>query len=76
MPGRQLPLTVLQLLAVVDQAVDERAGPFAAGGVDDQVGLLVQRQKMLVLVNDVQRNVFGNQLAHRLGRSDHVDLVA
>ena len=64
------------LLAVVNQPVDERPVPPAARGVDDQVGLLVQRQEVLVLVNDVQRDRLGNQLVDRLRRRDHLDLVA
>ena len=60
----------------MDQAIDESAGPDAAGGMDHQVGLLVEGEEMLVFVNDVERDGLGNQLADRLGRRDHFDLIA
>jgi len=53
MPGRQLPLMLGPLLAVVDQAVHQGAGPAAAGGVDDQVGLFVEGEEVIVLIDDV-----------------------
>ena len=64
------------LLAVMHQAVHQRPRPPAAGGMDHQVRLLVQRQEMLVLVNDVQRDRLGDELTDRLRRRHHVHQVA
>ena len=64
------------LLPVVDQPVDQRAGPPAAGGVDHQVGLLVQGQQVIVFVDDLQRDRLGHDLVDRLRRGDHLHLVA
>ena len=54
------------LFGVVEQGVDERPGPVAAGGVDDQAGLFVEGEELFVFVNDVEGDVF----RERFGR-DH-----
>ena len=49
-------------LGVVEEGVDEGAGPVAAGGVDDEAGLLVEGDEMLIFIDDVQGDVFGEGL--------------
>ena len=44
--------------------------------MNDQIGLLVQRQKILILVNDIQRNRLGDDFVDRLRRRDHFHLIA
>jgi hypothetical protein len=44
-------------------------------GKNHEVRLLVQRQEVLILIDDVERDRLGDQLADRLGRRDHLDLV-
>ena len=50
--------------AMVDQRVDQRAGPVAGARMDDQPGRLVDDDQVVVLVENVERDV----LALRLGR--------
>ena len=50
--------------AMVDQRVDQRAGPVAGAGMDDEAGRLVDDDQVVVLVEDVERD----RLALRLGR--------
>ena len=71
-----VPTGEAPFLAVVDEPVDEGSRPSAARGMHDQVCLFVERQEMIVLVNDVERDGLGDELIDRLGRGDHVDLIA
>ena len=43
--------------AMVEQRVDQRAVGMAGGGMDDEAGRLVDDDQMLVLVDDVERDV-------------------
>ena len=49
--------------AMVDQGVDQRAGPIAGRRVDDQAGRLVDHDQLVVLEEDVQCD----RLTHRCG---------
>lgn len=64
------------LVAVVDESVDEGSGPFTAGGVDDEVGLFVEGEEVLVFVEDVEGDGFGDEFVDGLGWGDHFDEVA
>ena len=44
--------------------------------MNDQIRLLIQRQKMLVFINNVQRDILRNNLIHRLRRSNHLHQIA
>ena len=58
------------------QRVDERAGEFCARGVDDDVGVLVEDEDVLVLVQNVQRHALGQDLLARRWRDGQLDDVA
>ena len=65
MPGRLTPPMPGQAVAaMMDQRVDQRAGPVAGAGMHDQPGRLVDDDQLVILVEDVERDV----LALRLGR--------
>ena len=51
--------------AMMDQRVDQRAGPVAGAGMDDQPGRLVDDDDLGVLVENIERD----RLALRLGSS-------
>ena len=58
--------------AMVDERVDQRAGPVARGGMDDEAGLLVEREQGVVLVDDIERDCLAGKIGgdnglHRLG---------
>ena len=56
--GAIIAVEVAQLAEVELQGVDQRAAPVALGGMDDHVERLVDDGQELVLVEDVERNVF------------------
>ena len=60
---------------MVDQSVDQCAAFVAAGRMDDEVGLLIQDQHILVLIDDINRDVLRDQLTDFFGGEDQVDLV-
>lgn len=64
------------VLEVPGEGVDERAGEVRASGVDDDVGLLVEDDEVLVLEEDVERDFFGDGAARGRGRDDDGDDVA
>src|SRR6476620_17151 len=47
---------------VMKQRVDKRAGAMPRGRVDNHAGRLVDRDDVLVFIDDVQRNLLGQQL--------------
>ena len=57
---------------VVHQGVDQRSGIVPHPGVDDHSGGFVDDQQMVVLVGDVERDVFGHEFrfASRVGQHD------
>lgn len=48
------------------QGVDQRAGPVAGRGMDDQARWLVQTNEVIILVENLDRNVFRLRIAARL----------
>ena len=64
--------------AVVEDGVDQRALPVTRGGMDNEAGRLVQAEQVVVLVEDVERDVLGHGLhRRRRGRGRHgLDAVA
>ena len=54
---------------MVEQGVDQRPVGIAGGRVDDQPGGLVDHQQMLVLEDDLQRDVLGH-VVRGLGLGD------
>ena len=71
-PAREL------ISAVMHERVDQRAGPISRRGMDDEAGLLVDRKKLVILVDDLQRNIFagGLRLGHGFLRGDDGDGVS
>ncbi len=49
------------ILGVVDEGVDEGAGPVSAGGVNDEVGLFIDGEEGVIFVDDVEGNIFGEE---------------
>ena len=49
--------------AMMDQRVDQRAGPVAGAGMDDEPGRLVDDDELVVLVEDVERDRLALRLA-------------
>lgn len=64
------------VLEVPGEGVDERAGEVRACGVDDDVGLLVEDDEVLVLEEDVEGDVLGDGAARGRRRDDDGDDVA
>ena len=77
MPGRLHAADAGQAVAaMVDQRVDQRAGPVAGAGMDDKAGRLVDDDQLGVLVEDVERDVLALRLRRlRLGQVDRDDVA-
>ena len=67
---------ILVFVQVVEQAVEEGSGEVSVAGMDHQSGRLVDDDDIVVLVDDVERHGFGQQLGvvRRLGQQ-HADGV-
>ncbi len=63
-------------LSVMDEAIDQSAGPFSSSGVDHEVCLFVDREEMVILVEDVEGDRFGDDFIGWRGRRDHFDDIA
>jgi len=62
--------------AMMDQCIDQRAGPIAGGGMNDQPGGLGDDDDIVVLVEHVQRNILAQRRrVFRLGQGDLVDIA-
>ena len=60
--GSQFAAAFGQVVAMEDKAIDERAVEVAAGRMDDEVGLLVYYDDVVVFIDDIERNIFGFDL--------------
>ena len=65
-----------QPVRVVDQGVDQGPANIAPAGVHDQIGLLVQDDHVVVLVEDVQRDILRLDVLARRLRDHQLDHVA
>ena len=74
--GDGVASTVLLVLIVVEEAVEEGACEVAVAGVDDEAGTLVDHENILVLIDDVEGYGLGEHLevVRRLWEED-ADLV-
>lgn len=71
MPGRVGPPTLLNWLNRNASALGHRPRPMAFGGMNDHVGRLVQRDHVIVFIDDIQRDVFRHlQVCGNLGQHD------
>ena len=61
-PGTVDVVGVGQRPAVMEERVDERVVPVAGRRMDDEVGRLVDREELVVLVDDRERDVAGHDL--------------
>ena len=61
-----------QVLQMIGQGVDQRPRIVAVAGMDDHAGGLVDDNQVVVFIQNVERNVFGNdfQFAERIGHDD------
>jgi hypothetical protein len=59
--GAEFAADALKVGAVMEKGVDERVGEMAGGGVDDQSGGLVEDDEVGVFMEDIQRNVRGDE---------------
>lgn len=66
----------LFLLEVVGQGVEEGAFEAASCGVDDEVGLFVHGEEVVVFKQDIEGDVLGFEVVAGFGREDHIDDVA
>ena len=57
--GTELAESAGQLVGIEGQCVDEGSASVAPGGVDEDIGLLIEYYDVLVFVNDVEGNVLG-----------------
>ena len=64
--GAVVAVDAAELVEVEAQGVDQRAGPVALGRMNHHVGRLVDGREVFVLVEDLQRDVFGE--GRRVGR--------
>ena len=64
--GSQFAADAAEILAVMQQRVDQRAIGVARGGMDDKAGGFVDHDEMLVLEQDIERDVL-RQRGDRLG---------
>ena len=64
--------------AVVEDGVDQRALPMPGGGVDDEPGGFVEAEQVIVLIENVERDILGLNVggSDGLGRNLCVDAVA
>ena len=60
----------------MDKAVNEGAFFISSCGMDDEVGLFVNDKNLLVFVNNIQRDIFGNDFLNFWWRQDYVNNVA
>jgi len=65
-----------QFLIVIDQGVYEGAVFAAAGRMHNQIRLLVHHQHIIVLVEDIERNILRYQLAHGARGENQINLIA
>ena len=61
---------------VIRQGVDQGAGPVAARRMHYEVGLLVDRNEIVVLVDHIERDVLGRDFLGSIVGESHVDDVA
>ena len=61
-----------QVLQMIGQGIDQRARIVAVAGMDDHAGRLVDDNQVVVFIQNVERNVFGDdfQFAERVGHDD------
>ena len=62
-------------LTVVEQRMDQRPGRVPRAGVDHQAGRLVNHEKVLVLIDHIERDGFGGEIegdGRRDAKADHL----
>ncbi len=65
-----------QVVAVLEQGVDQGAGRVARGRMDDEAGRLLDDEQVGVLEDDVERDVLGRRVQRPGRRLVHHDAVA
>jgi hypothetical protein len=65
-----------QLAGIMSQGIDQRSVSVAAGWMDDEVGGLVDDNQIVVLINDVERHLFGRNLLRGQFGQCHLNDVA
>ncbi len=82
MPGRSSPPYIRQLAEAMQQSIDQRAAIAlvlrrSGTGVDHHSRGLVHHCQVIVFVNDIERNVFGDRAQRwRLRIAENRDLLA
>jgi hypothetical protein len=72
-PGPHFAADPAQILHVMEQRVDERAGAVAGGRVHDHSRRLVEDDEVFIFVDETERQRLG--LGSRGGRGRHVDFI-
>ena len=63
MPGPLDPANAgKRIAAMMDQRIDQRAGPVAGAGMHDEPHRLVDHDQLVVLIEDVERDIFALRL--------------
>ena len=64
-----------QLVGIKGEGVYQSAVSIAAGGVNNHIGLLVENNYILILIDDIQRDIFRFNLLARKLRQSQIDCV-
>ena len=74
--GPQLPADAGQVSNPMEQRIDQRARAVARARMDHHPGLLVEREQIPILVENLQRQILGGDLHRRGSRDGQLDALA